>query len=233
MKRIVLFALLALTFTAQAQKEEKKRIEGSGNLVTREVTVQSFDELDASGLFNLRLSQGDKEQVKIEAEDNLQELFIVKNEGSKLSISMKKNVNINTKKKMNVYVTFKKLKLLDLSMVGGTYSDEPLSFADLRLKNQSVGSVDLDLSAQSLKMDNESVGSVKLTGKAENAVIKSSSVGSIQAGEFVVQKMDINNSGVGSAVVNATKELIVSDSFLGKVKNKGGAAVKKTNKTVI
>ena len=233
MKRIFVIALLASVFTAQAQKEERKRIEGSGNVINREVAVQSFDELDASGLFNLRLSQGDKEQVKIEAEDNLQELFIVRMEGSKLSISMKKNVNINTKKKMNVYVTFKKLKAMDLSMVGGTYSDEPLSFADLRLNNQSVGSVNLDLSAQSMRMDNESVGSVKLTGKAENAIIKSSSVGSIQAGEFVVQKMDINNSGVGSAVVNAAKELIVSDSFLGKVKNKGGAVVKKTNKTVI
>jgi hypothetical protein len=138
MKRIVLFALLATAFTAQAQKEERKRIEGSGNVITRDVAVQSFDELDASGLFNLRLSQGDKEQVKIEAEDNLQELFIVKNEGSKLSISMKKNMNINTKKKMNVYVTFKKLKLMDLSMVGGTYSDELLSFADLKLTNKSV-----------------------------------------------------------------------------------------------
>jgi hypothetical protein len=38
---------------------------------------------------------------------------------------------------------------------------------------------------------------------------------------------------VGSAVVNAAKELIVSDSFLGKVKNKGSAAVKKTNKKEI
>ena len=233
MKRIFLFAFLAVSIAAQAQKEERKRIEGSGNVITRDLTVQSFDELEASGIFNLRLSQGDKEQVKIEAEDNLQELFIVRMEGSKLSISMKKNVNINTKKKMNVYVTFKKLKAMDLSMVGGTYSDEPLSFADLRLNNQSVGSVNLDLSAQSMRMDNESVGSVKLTGKAENAIIKSSSVGSIQAGEFVVQKMDINNSGVGSAVVNVAKELIVSDSFLGKVKNKGGAVVKKTNKTVI
>ena len=233
MKRIVLVALLATAISAQAQKEERKRIEGSGNVITRDVTVQTFEELDASGLFNLRLLQGDKEQVKIEAEDNLQDLFIVKNEGSRLSISMKKNVNINSKKKMNVYVTFKKLKVMDLSMVGGTYSDEPLIFTDLKLRNESVGSVNLDLTVQSLKMDNESVGSVKLTGKAESAVIKSSSVGSIQAGEFVVQKMDINNSGVGSAVVNAAKELIVADSFLGKVKNKGAAVVKKSNKTVI
>lgn len=235
MKRIFLFAMLATAFSAMGQKDgkERKRIEGSGNVITRDVSVHSFDQLEASGLFNLQLSQGDKEQVKVEAEDNLQELFIIKNEGSTLSITMKKEMNINAKKKMKVHVTFKKLKSMDLRMVGGTSSDERLSFDDLKLKNQSVGSLNLDLSAQSLQMDNESVGSVKLSGKAVNAVIKSSSVGSIQAGEFVVQKMEINNNGVGSAEVNASKELIVSDSFLGKVKNKGGATVKKTNKTVI
>lgn len=235
MKRILFFALLFTSFSALAQKDwkDKPKIEGSGNVVTRNVAVQSFDELSASGVFNLQLSQGDKEEVKVEADDNLQELFIIKNDGSKLSISMKKDVNINSKKQMKVYVTFKKLKLMDLSMVGGTHSSEQLNFTDLKLKNASVGSVKLALSAQTLTMENESVGSVKLTGKAEHAVIKSSSVGSIQAGEFVVQKMEINNSGIGSAEVNAAKELIVSDSFLGKVKNKGGAAVKKSNKTVI
>ena len=42
-----------------------------------------------------------------------------------------------------------------------------------------------------------------------------------------VVEMDIDNSGVGSAEVNATKELKVSDSFLGKVRNKGAAQVKR------
>ena len=230
-KSFLLFTLVIAAFTIQAQKNE--RIEASGNVISKEFPIKSFDELNASGVFSLQLSQGDKEAVKIEADDNLMDLFIVENEGSKLEIRMKKDVDIHGKTKMKVYVTFKTLKTMNLSMVGSTSSDEKLKFADLKMKNQSVGSVSLDMTLQSLDLHNESVGSIKLTGSADNAIIKSNSVGSVQAGDFVVQKMDIDNSGVGSATVNAEKELKVSDSFLGKVSNKGNATVKRKNKVVI
>jgi hypothetical protein len=49
----------------------------------------------------------------------------------------------------------------------------------------------------------------------------------------VVQKMDIDNSGIGSAEVNAEKELKIKDSFLGKVTNKGNATIRRMNKVVI
>jgi hypothetical protein len=234
---LVMLAITALGCSSMAQKNDKyndkDRIDGSGNVITKNITVKTFDELNASGIFNLQLSQGDKESVKIEADDNLMDLFIVENEGTTLKISMKKNSNFNSKKQMKVYVTFKNLKSMNLTMVGGTSSDEKLKFDDLKLKNQSVGSVTLYMTLQSLNLENESVGSVKLEGSADNAVVKNNSVGSINAGNFVVQKMEIDNTGVGSATVNAEKELKYSDSFLGKVSNKGNATVKKKNKVVI
>lgn len=228
MKRIfsLMLSVTALSLSCTAQKndwENKKRIEGSGNVITKEIAVKSFDHLTAHGVFSLQLSQGDKEAVKIEAEDNLIDLITVKNEGSGLEIEMKEDVSINTKKKIIVYVTVKNLKSMNLAMVGGTSSDEQLKFSDLKFKNQSVGSVYLDLVLQTLNLENQSVGTLKLKGSANNAVIKSNSVGSVQAGDFVVQNMDIDNNGVGSATVNAEKELKVSDSFLGKVNNKGNA----------
>jgi len=233
----LMLGITALGFSAMAQKndkyDDKDRIEGSGNVITKDISVKSFDELDASGVFNLQLSQGDKETLRIEADDNLMDLFIIENEGSTLKIKMRKNSNFNSKKQLKVYVTFKTLKSMNLGMVGGTSSDEKLKFADLKLKNQSVGSVSLNMTLQTLNMENQSVGSVKLEGSAENAVVKNNSVGSINAGNFVVQKMDIENNGVGSATVNAEKELKYTDSFLGKVSNRGNATVKKKNKVVI
>jgi hypothetical protein len=233
----LMLGITALGFSAMAQKndkyDDKDRIEGSGNVITKDITVKSFDELNASGVFNLLLSQGDKESLKIEADDNLMDLFIIENEGSTLKIKMKKNSNFNSKKQLKVYITFKTLKSMDLGMVGGTSSDDKLKFTDLKLRNQSVGSVSLNMTLQTLNMENQSVGSVKLEGSAENAVVKNNSVGSINAGNFVVQKMDIENNGVGSATVNAEKELKYSDSFLGKVSNRGNATVKKKNKVVI
>lgn len=225
---MLMFAALCISGSAQKNDRDKReRVEGSGNVITKDIPVKSFDQLTSHGVFSLQLSQGDKESVKIEGEDNLIELITVENEGSTLEISMKKDVDIHSKKKMTVYVTFKNLKTMNLSMVGGTSSTEQLKFADLKFKNQSVGSVNLDMALQSLNLENESVGSLRLKGTAENAVIKSNSVGSIQAADFVVQKMEVDNNGVGSATVNAEKELKVSDSFLGKVSNKGNATVKK------
>lgn len=230
---LVLATGLATTVSAQKWDDDRKKIEGSGKVVTKEVAVQSFDELKASGLYSLQLIQGNSEAVKIEAEDNLQELFEVKNEGTKLVIKMKKDINIKTKEKMKVYVTFKKLKNMELNMVGNVSSDKNLGFTDLKINNNSVGSVDLQLTAGKLEVKNQSVGNIKLSGKADHAIIKNSGVGSIQAAAFVVQTMDIDNSGVGAAEVNAEKELKVKDSFLGKVKNKGNAPVKKSGKTTI
>ncbi len=226
----ILLSILSFTsgFAQEKEKDsDKPKIEGSGNVITRDIAIQSFDELQASGVFNVVLTQGSKESVKIEAEDNLQDLFEVKNEGKKLIVSMKKDSHFNSKKKMVVYISFKNLKSMDLKMVGNLTSEGNLNFDNLSLDNKSVGSVELKLAAQKLDIKNKSVGNLKLSGKAENAVIKSNSVGSIKASDFVVQMMDIDNDGVGSAEVNAIKELKVKESFLGKVKNVGAATVKK------
>lgn len=228
-------ATLLMAASVNAQKEKHETIEGNGNLVTKEVSVTAFDVLKASGVYELSLSQGSNEGVKIEADENLHQYFDVRNEGSKLVIEMKelKNKNLKLKNKIKVYVTFKQLKEMDLSMVGSVYGTAPLSFADLNIKNSSVGKVDLDLSANTFNLKNSSVGKVKLSGKAQNAVVVNNGVGNLDAGTFVVQTMNIDNSGVGGAEVNAEKELKVKDSMLGRVKNKGAAPMKKNNKVQI
>ena len=231
--RKVFFGLASLAMlSAGAQKKGKETIEGNGKSVSRDVTVSAFDALQASGIYELKLSQGDKEGVTITADENLQEYFTVKNEGSKLVIDMSrmKNKNLKNKGTLKVHVTFKKLRELDLRMVGNVASEKSLSFDALELKNQSVGNVDLQLSARKLELDNESVGNVKLSGQAREAVVRNEGVGNLKAGNFVVQEMDIENSGVGNAEVHAEKTLKVKDCFMGKVSNKGAAPMRKMNK---
>jgi hypothetical protein len=234
MKRFLFTSLAGLLLTSLLHAQDKKQetIEGNGKHITKDITVSSFDALKASGVYELKLSQGNNETVKIEADENLQEYFNVRNEGSKLVIDMDKLKNKNLKHagKMIVYVTFKKLKTLDLSTVGNVVSEESLSFDNLDLSNHSVGNVDLNLNASKIDIKNTGVGNVKLKGKATDAIVRNSGVGSMEAGNFVVQTMNIENTGVGSAEVNAEKDLKVKDSFLGKVRNKGNANVRRMNK---
>lgn len=225
-------ALLVLGLNAQENKDTPK-VKGSGKIVTKEIAISSFDQLNVKGIFSVLLTQGNKEEVRIEADDNIQQYFEVNNDGSKLNIGMKKDVNFEGELKLKVYVTFKKLKSMELKTIGNVTSSENLNFEDLQITNKSVGSIDLKMTVQTLNVANKSVGSVKFSGKAQTAVIRNKGVGSVNAGDFIVEKMDIENTGVGHAEVNATKEIKVKDSFLGKVKNKGSAPVRNMNKQVI
>ena len=90
---LLVFSCLAVT------AQDHKTIEPSGNIVTKDVSVKPFDAIRAKGLYELILSQGNTESVKIEADDNIQNLFSVSNEGSTLVIDMPelRDKNINFK----------------------------------------------------------------------------------------------------------------------------------------
>ena len=236
MRRILLMSALGLfLFSASKAQNDRETIEGNGKLITRDVPVKSFNELKANGVYELKLTQGDKEGVRIEADENLQEYFTVTNEGSKLIINTEKlkDKNLKGKVKMKVYISFKNLKNLEIGTVGSVQSENQLAFDDLDFKNKSVGNVNLKLTANKFNMENKSVGNVELSGKAEVVTVKNNGVGSLDASDFIVQTMDIENSGVGNAAVNAQKTLKVKDSFLGKVSNKGAATARKMNKVAI
>ena len=235
MRRILFLSALTLVFLSAKAQNDREVIEGNGKLITKEIAVKSFEELKANGVYELLLMQGDKESVKVEADENLQQYFTVSNEGSKLIINTDKlkNANLKGKVKMKVYVSFKKLTDLDIATVGSVHSENQLAFDNLEIKNRSVGNVNLKLTANKLDIENKSVGNVELSGKAETVTVKNNGVGSLHASDFVVQTMDIENSGVGNAAVNAQKSIKVKDSFLGKVSNKGAAPVRKMNKVAI
>lgn len=230
MKKITLLSLIGLSFTLGAMAQ-KKKLEPSGNIVTKNISVQSFNTIKADGIYELILTQGDKESVRIEADDNMQELFTVSNDGSTLVISMPKlddqEMNIDGKNKKDktlkwkVYVSFRTLNSLDLSVIGNIRCENSMKSDAFEIKNKAIGNIDLKISTAKLTVRNEGVGRIVLAGDATNAVIKNSGVGELDGEELLVQTMDIDNSGVGHASVNVQKDLTVQQSFLGKVTNVG------------
>ena len=80
-------ASVVISHSAMAQKEKNETLEGNGKVITRDISITSFDALKASGVYELKLTQGNKESVKIEADENLQEYFTVKNEGNCLKLN--------------------------------------------------------------------------------------------------------------------------------------------------
>ena len=71
-----LLSLVALSFTIAATAQNPKCWCSSGNIVTKNIAVQAFNAIEAAGIYELVLTQGDKEAVRIEADDNMQELLV-------------------------------------------------------------------------------------------------------------------------------------------------------------
>ena len=225
---VLLMAACSVTVIAQ----NKKTIEPSGKIITKEISVQPFDAITAKGLYELIISQGTTESVKIEADDNLMDLFSVKNNGNKLEIDMPrlKDKNIDFKDgteskslKLKVYVTFKKLKSLDVAVIGNVRSETTLKTDAFRLDSKNIGNVVLKLTANKLTVENKGVGNLTLSGTANNADVKNKGVGEFEGGNLIVQTMNIDNTGVGNANVNVAKDLAIKETFLGKVSNRGAA----------
>lgn len=241
MKRIISSAFLLFSaIAAVAQKGET--IVPSGNIITKEVSVKPFDAIQANGLYELVLTQGDKESVRIEADDNLQDLFSVTNDRNTLVIDMPKlkdkNINFDDKKdrhdlRLKVYVTFKKINSLDVGVIGSVRSTSPLKFDALEIESKNVGNIEMQLTANKLTITNKGVGNLILSGTATDAVVMNSGVGKFDGEDLIVQTMDIDNSGVGSADVHVEKSLKIKESFLGKVSNKGNAKEHKMDGVVI
>jgi len=72
---------------------------GNGHVITKERPVTSFSKISIEGIFPVVLSQdGGSEFVKVEADENLQEFILVRNEGSELIVETEDNVSIRKSK---------------------------------------------------------------------------------------------------------------------------------------
>ena len=64
-------------------------ITGSGNLVTKEMSLGNFNQVDASGAFHIDVTQGTPASVVVTADDNLWDVVDVHNDGGTLHLSVK------------------------------------------------------------------------------------------------------------------------------------------------
>lgn len=109
----------------------------------------------------------------------------------------------------------------------------PLKSDAFEINSKAVGNINLQITVNKLNVTNKGVGNVTLRGTAKDAIVENAGVGKFDGEELVVQTMDINNSGIGSAEVNVEKNLKIKQSFLGKVRNKGNAKSNKWEGVVI
>jgi len=212
---------VGVTSVSKNNNCERQPIKGSGNVVSETREIGPFSKLEISGIFDVYILQGDKESVRVEADDNLLEFIKTELSGDKLSLFSDCKVSIKKSTKMNVYVTVKDLKSIDSHGIGNVKAQNALKGDDLLVENSAVGDLDLLLDYQSFDLHYTGVGNVRLTGKADKVEIDCTGVGDIDAYELIAHSMELEHSGVGNTKVFANESIHVDFSGVGEVHYKG------------
>lgn len=196
-----------------------RRVSGSGNVVQENRTLQSFTEVVLSEEGDLFIDVGDREQLIIEAEDNLQEYLVAEVNMGILEIKkLPENVTLNATQPIRYYLTVKELKSLTIKNSGDAEVSEVR--ADKFLVHvTSSGSVHIGkLDVQRLDVELTSSGDLVIDeGEADEQFIRLSSSGEYIGKNVICQSAQVRLSSSGNATLNVLEVLEADLSSSGNV----------------
>ena len=222
MKQITLALGMIALLTGSCGRFNGRRINGNGHMKTDERTVNSFKDVESNGTFNIILTQGPLKPVRIEADENLLTYIEVSQEGDKLEIREKPDVNLHASGDINVYVTSPDFHSIDLSGAGDLTGTTKITNADnLDVSSSGAGDITLEVDAPVVKVEISGAGSVKLKGQAKSVDIGLSGAGHLQCYDLQAENAKVEVSGVGSAEVFASVKLEATVNGVGNIHYKG------------
>jgi hypothetical protein len=196
-----------------------KGIEGDGDVVKEKRDVSGFLSLEVKGAFEVFLFQGKSESLTVEADKNLMTIIKTEVKGDKLRIYTDESIKSFTK--MNIYLTFEDLEMIDLSGAVEISADEKLRFEELSLDGSGASELDLIMEVASLNADFSGASEINLAGSAQSAIFDISGASEIDAYDFEIKHCELDVSGASDARIYVTDNLEVSVSGAATVRYKG------------
>jgi len=184
---------LGLPFITNAQWNSRTKIKGNGNMITKNISTTSYDEISVSGFFDVELVAGDEGKITLKAEENLAKYILIKVESNTLKLSVEKDVYVvpSRGKKVLITIPFQSLTEVSLTGSGDILSKDIITTNEFKTSLSGSGDIHLKLDAKEISSEVTGSGDMILKGKSD--VLKCAVVGS----------GDINASALKSVTVNA------------------------------
>lgn len=238
MRRTILIIIITLALcavscvTVGSNGIFKKSISGSGNLITKTVTISKFNKVDASRAVKVVLTAGDSRDVKIEADDNVMEHVVVKVEQGELKVSINDKIDMEGNFHVTVTVpTDGAISELEASSASKIESQIPITASEVSvdvssaayinatintdyctIDASSASSMDLTVATKTCKIEGSSASTIRLTGSATRCDADMGSAASLKANNFVAAIYNINTSSASNADINCQKSINASAS---------------------
>lgn len=216
-------ALFCITATQAQWWQGTKKVNGNGNMVTQSRTVSNYDAVSLTGSMDVILVKGREGNLKIEAEENLQQHIETEVSGGRLKISVEKGYSLNPSRNNDITITvpFTDIENVSLTGSGDIRSKDMVTSEKFSINITGSGNVSLPLKAKNAKANITGSGDIDLSGSSEDFDCKVTGSGDISAFDFKCQNVSAMVTGSGDIQVYASESLKASTPGSGDIEYRG------------
>ena len=224
--RIFLVASFIASAGFTVAKPHPAVIVNASEIVDRHLS--GFNAINVAGPFDVDITQGTTESVKVEAPADVIERVLTEVNGGVLKIYNKHDTWnwgdwFGHNKKILVHVTVKDLNEINISGSGDVAFREGIAANSLKLRISGSGDMSGKVTVKTLESSISGSGDMRLSGKADNSTVSVVGSGDFRAGSLLTESTAVRVSGSGDANVNVTNSLNASISGSGDIRYTGGA----------
>jgi len=196
------------------------RVNGNRNVVTADrSTSQKFTKIKVSTGLDLYLSQGTKNKVTLEADENLHDIIITEVNDGVLKIYSEKS--IWQAKARKVYVTVKNLEGLTATSGSDVYTEDVLKVETIKISATSGADIRIALDADIVETSATSGSDIRISGTANNHTSRANSGASIEAYKLISKNATVNVSSGADINIYASESINAKASSGGDIDFKG------------
>ncbi|MBL4559478.1 MAG: DUF2807 domain-containing protein [Bacteroidales bacterium] len=195
---------------------------GNGNIQTQDREIGSFTAISASSGLNVYVLQGDKESLRVEADENLMEYIITRVKGNELILKI--DGNIRRASKMDIYLTLVNVNEINVSSGADFETRNVINAENLDISVSSGADAKMELNVKELSCSVSSGADATLRGKSVFFYAKASSGSDLKAKQLIAKSCKAKASSGGDVTVYAEEEIEAHASSGGDVSYYGNPA---------
>ena len=158
MNRLLMVTLVIAIFVQSCYIDFRETVYGSGNVVTEERSVNSFEEIRVSSGIDVFITQGNQEYLEVTADDNLHEYIKTDVSGGILRIYT--DVNIRKSRSKEVHLVYRQLRSLEISSAGDVKGTNMMEADNLDIHLSSAGDIYYMGNPQTIHTKTSSAGNI-------------------------------------------------------------------------
>jgi hypothetical protein len=182
------------------------KVNGNRNVITEQRKASgNFTGIKVSSGIDLYISQGSKNQITVEADENLHDIIMTEVENGVLKIYSEKN--IWRAKARKVYVTITNLESLKATSGSDVYGEEVIKTNKISISATSGADIRISVNAVSVETSATSGSDIKITGTTTNHTSSATSGSSIDAYELESENVLAKATSGANINIYATDKL--------------------------